>query len=147
MAEKYNHNDLNEDDESESDERNSEDDDTEVHKPTDVQIDCDSLTLAQHELRDYVSKNRSEKEQHDNEVVSMDVVDYDELDDYMDENQFEIELGSSKLPRISCANHKLNLAVRKAMSEHQTICGDLKKLNAFLSCTRNSYNLIEFFKI
>ena len=36
---------------------------------------------------------------------------YDEHDD-IDLNRLEIELGSSKLPRLRCANHKLNLAIK-----------------------------------
>ena len=50
-------------------------------------------------------------------------------------------LGTNDLPRISCANHKLNLAVRSAMVKHKEICVDLKELNKFISSIRFSYNL------
>jgi len=147
LAEKNNKNDLNDDDESQSDESETEDLTSEIKTPSDVHNECRFLTISQEELRDHVTKNRSEEEE-PTESFSIEMLENDEYYDYeiTDQNQFEIEIGSSKLPRISCANHKLNLAVRKAMSEHQLICADLKKLNSLISCIRNSYNLDRVFQ-
>lgn len=42
----------------------------------------------------------------------------------------KIQLGSADLPRFSCACHKLNLAVRHAISSHSSIQTTLKRLNS-----------------
>ena len=40
-----------------------------------------------------------------------------------------IELGTNKLPRFSCACHKLNLAIRQAISKHKPLSKIILKLN------------------
>ncbi len=145
LAEKNNQNDLNDDDESESDDSDFDDATPEIKKPSDVQNDCAFQTLSQQELRDHITKNRIEEDDQ-TENCSVEMEEHYVFEENPDQNQFEIELGSSKLPRISCANHKLNLAVRKAMSEHQSICADMKKLNSFISRIRSSYNLDRVFQ-
>lgn len=50
-------------------------------------------------------------------------------------------LGSTELPRISCAAHKLNLVVRSAITRHKRICDDLHEINGYISKIRSSYNL------
>ena len=50
--------------------------------------------------------------------------------------KMSITLGSSDLPRFSCANHKLNLAVRHALSLHKPASDLINKLNACSSHIR-----------
>ena len=74
--------------------------------------------------------------------------------EFLDENFYNdspidklvINLGSSDLPRICCANHKLNLAVRYAMVQHKTICDDMKKVNQFVCGIKKSIMESRIFK-
>lgn len=70
---------------------------------------------------------------------------YDEHDD-IDLNRLEIELGSSKLPRFSCANHKLNLAIKTAISKNNIMKIDIRKANSFIASVRKSHNLNRIFQ-
>jgi hypothetical protein len=63
-----------------------------------------------------------------------------------DFERFEIELGSSKLPRFSCANHKLNLAIKTAIGKNRTMKMDIRKTNSFISSVRRSHNLNRIFQ-
>jgi hypothetical protein len=47
--------------------------------------------------------------------------------------KLEIELGTNKLPRFSCACHKTNLAVRKAIKTSKAFVNALAALNNFAS--------------
>ena len=49
------------------------------------------------------------------------------------------------MPRISCANHKTNLAVKSAMKKHKTIVQHVKKLNSFINSIRKSVQLTKIF--
>lgn len=51
-----------------------------------------------------------------------------------------INLGSSDLQRISCANHKLNLVVRHAISNHKLLEIYMTKLNKFIDKIRSVLN-------
>jgi hypothetical protein len=74
----------------------------------------------------------------------MTIDDFDKLQNYVIDNQseiienLEIELGSDKIPRISCANHKLNLAVRTATLKHPVVSNDFYLLNKFAVKIRNN---------
>lgn len=57
-----------------------------------------------------------------------------------------INLGTNHWTRISCANHRLNLAIRSAITNHCQICEDLSKINSFISSIRHSYNLSRVFQ-
>ncbi len=61
-------------------------------------------------------------------------------------NSFEINFGSDHLPRFSCANHKLNIAVRGAISIHQQLTNILKDLNKQNAHIRRSIQLNYAFK-
>ncbi len=54
-------------------------------------------------------------------------------------------LGSSDLPRISCGNHKINLAVRSAIKKHKTLSNQMRKLNIWITKTRKSVELTKVF--
>ncbi len=137
---------LNDDYESEDDDYN--DDADKFKKPTDVQDDCDYLLDSQNKLKEQIEKN--------GRSVDLDTETFAENPSQNNENseedngdvndQFVIEIGSSTIPRISCANHKLNLAVRSAMAQHVMICSDLRKLNSFIGTIRGSYNLDRLFQ-
>ena len=49
------------------------------------------------------------------------------------------------MQRISCANHKTNLAVKSAMNSHGTITKQVKKLNSFISSIRKSVEQTKHF--
>ncbi len=53
----------------------------------------------------------------------------------------KINFGSADLPRFSCANHKLNVAVRGAISIHHKFTQILKDLNKANSKIRRSVQL------
>ena len=47
--------------------------------------------------------------------------------DYEEGDQIEdITIQSETIPRFSCANHKLNLVVRSAITKHPVVCEHLK---------------------
>ncbi len=54
-------------------------------------------------------------------------------------------LGSSDLPRISCENHKINLAVRSAIKKHKTLSNQMRKLNIWITKIRKSVELTKVF--
>ena len=58
--------------------------------------------------------------------------------------QFYI-LGSSDLPRISCGNHKINLAVRSAIKKHNFFSIQIRKLNVWITKIRKSVELTKVF--
>ncbi len=83
-------------------------------------------------------------------IVFNDPVDYNEEnetfgsdeDSVSDNDQYEfgggrifkelsIKLGTSAIPRFSCANHKCNIAVRKAIRQHPALTVVLKKLSSY----------------
>jgi len=49
------------------------------------------------------------------------------------------------LPRISCANHKINLVVKSAIRKHKTIAKHLRILNNFITKIRNTIELNKVF--
>ena len=68
------------------------------------------------------------------ELNTQDEADQNSDDDY-DLNRGErvrdliINLGTNDLPRFSCANHKLNIGIKKAIKNHHHIKRVLRKLN------------------
>ena len=54
-------------------------------------------------------------------------------------------LGSSDLPRISYANHKINLAVRRSIKKTPLMLKDIRKLNIWISKIRKSVELTKVF--
>lgn len=60
-------------------------------------------------------------------------------------DKFEIELGTSKLPRFSCANHKCNIAVRLATKKHNDLSRVLRSLSKYAAKTKHSLSLIQTF--
>ena len=64
-----------------------------------------------------------------------DIGDDDNSDDDYDLSRGErvrnliINLGTNDLPRFSCANHKLNIGIKKAIKNHSHIKRVLRKLN------------------
>ena len=54
-------------------------------------------------------------------------------------------LGSSDLPRISCASHKINLAVRSSIKKTHLMLKDIRKLNIWISKIRKSVELTKVF--
>jgi hypothetical protein len=53
--------------------------------------------------------------------------------------------GTSDLPRISCANHKLNLVIKTSMRFHKTILKHVKKLNKFITNIKHTVELTKMF--
>ena len=49
------------------------------------------------------------------------------------------------MPRISCANHKINLVVKSAIKNHKTVEKHLKILNNFIKRIRNTIELNKVF--
>jgi hypothetical protein len=52
--------------------------------------------------------------------------------------KLEINLGSDDIFRISCVNHKINLAIRTAIISHPVICNIFKTLNKFCDNIRSA---------
>ena len=57
----------------------------------------------------------------------------------------EIVIGSSLLPRHSCACHKLNIVIRRSISRNQELTGILKSLNQSNAHIRKSIELSRTF--
>jgi hypothetical protein len=57
-----------------------------------------------------------------------------------------INLGSTDIFRISCANHKINLAIRTAITNHQAISDIFKKMNSFCDKMRSTIAKNNVFK-
>ncbi len=49
------------------------------------------------------------------------------------------------MPRISCGNHKINLAVKNAIKRHETMRIQIRKLNIWVTKIRKSVELTKFF--
>jgi hypothetical protein len=49
------------------------------------------------------------------------------------------------LPRISCGNHKINLAVKNAIKRHETMRIQIRKLNIWVTKIRKSVELTKVF--
>jgi len=56
-------------------------------------------------------------------------------------NNLNIKLGTNELPRFSCAAHKMNIAVRKAILSHKPLSKMLGKLSKFAASVKHSINL------
>jgi hypothetical protein len=54
-------------------------------------------------------------------------------------------IGTADLPRISCANHKTNLAVKTAIKQHKIIPKHFRLLNIFISKIKKSIELNKVF--
>lgn len=61
-------------------------------------------------------------------------------------NKFELEIGSSKVPRFCCCCHKLNLAIRQAIDEHPDISAILASCNSLGTEVRRSIKKSKPFK-
>jgi hypothetical protein len=59
----------------------------------------------------------------------------------------ELTIGSNDVPRFSCANHKLNLAVRHSLESHRIICQIILRITRQNSHIRNCINLNRNFRI
>jgi hypothetical protein len=60
-------------------------------------------------------------------------------------NTLNINLGSSELPRISCANHKLNLCLRTAIAKHKPLNINIRILNSYVNRIKRSIRLNDIF--
>ena len=49
------------------------------------------------------------------------------------------------MPRISCGNHKINLAVKNAIKRHETMRIQIRKLNIWVTKIRKSVELTKVF--
>ncbi len=69
--------------------------------------------------------------------ANQDSIQHSDNDQYAFDNggrtfeELSIKLGSSEIPRFSCANHKCNIAVRKAIKQHDHLTSILKKLSSY----------------
>jgi hypothetical protein len=54
---------------------------------------------------------------------------------------FDIQIGSNTIPRYSCANHKLNIATRKAISLQEQVLEMFKDLSSFAKTTGSTLAL------
>ncbi len=80
----------------------------------------------------------------------MQPIQFNDLDEFQFKNEsdkpyydYEIELGSSKTARYSCACHKCNIAVRLAIKNHTVLCNLLSTLSKYAAKNKNSINLIK----
>jgi len=62
-------------------------------------------------------------------------------------NELTLVVGSSKYPRFSCANHKINIATRKAIKSNKQLIKIVAKLNKFSSHTHQSVIDTQVFSI
>ena len=88
----------------------------------------------------------SESSDSSNESENDDALENDDEQHSQSITQFEITIGTDKLPRFSCANHKLNLAIRSSIGDNQSISTDLKKLNKYVKKVRRSHNMNRIFQ-
>ena len=59
------------------------------------------------------------------------------IEDSTFERILDINIGSSDLPRISCACHKLNIVIQSAVDGQKLLREILKKLNSYAASSRN----------
>ncbi len=81
------------------------------------------------------------------ELLIGDAINIETFDNEENYNQYQIgckkikdlviNLGSDDVFRISCVNHKINLAIRTAIIQHPIICEIFKKLNKFCDNIRS----------
>ena len=57
-----------------------------------------------------------------------------------------LEIGSNQIPRIYCANHKLNLVVTHSIMQQKVLDCHISKLNAFITKIRKSVELSRDFQ-
>jgi hypothetical protein len=124
-----------------------------------VSIDID------HDMVDEEVNNIEEEEEEDNVISSENAtpvsnehlqneeeINFD-YDQYYDTSRgqpienLDLTIGSNRIPRYSCANHKLNLAVRHALETHQVICRLIRRITRHNSHIRNCINLNRTFRI
>lgn len=56
-------------------------------------------------------------------------------------NDLKLEIRSKKVPRYSCANHKLNLAIRKSIKDHEKLNNLLKTMSKYASSSKKKLEL------
>lgn len=56
-----------------------------------------------------------------------------------------IQMGTSDLPRFACSAHKMNVAVRRAVTSHKPLSKMLRKLSKFSATIKSSVNLSKTF--
>jgi hypothetical protein len=61
-------------------------------------------------------------------------------------DNLKLEIGSNQIPRIYCANHKLNLVVSHSIKQHKVLDNYITKLNSFISKIRKSVQLSRDFQ-
>jgi hypothetical protein len=92
---------------------------------------------------------------YENEVVfdDMSIEEFDVIHNYelmKGDNKIieklKIKLGSNIISRISCANHKSNLAVRTATLKHPIVWKNLQALNKFSGHARNTTLINSIYK-
>lgn len=98
----------------------------------------------QNDQLDKDERNHNKSNPDQNLFSELDIDQFD-LDNKQPIKDLEIELGSSRLPRISCACHKINLAVRTAMIKQNQICEILFALNKFINHVKRSFSLNKIF--
>ena len=90
--------------------------------------------------------NNSERIHNEMEIE----IDYDEYlgdpEDSIPQTEYNINLGTSHTPRFSCACHKLNLALRHAITVHKVLSDIIVDLNQANSRIRRSVCLRKLFR-
>jgi hypothetical protein len=85
------------------------------------------------------SLNESESEENNDQSE-------DDEENQRNDQIAEITIQSETVPRFSCANHKLNLAVRSAVKNQPFVKQQLKKLNDFAVKIRKTIKISSYFK-
>lgn len=77
-------------------------------------------------------------------------VEFNEAAEYIGDcepmERLELEIGSSSIPRFSCAAHKLNIAVRMSIRKHPEILNMLTTLSKFASKSHKSCKIARIFE-
>ena len=60
-------------------------------------------------------------------------------------NDLELVIGDNKIPRFSCACHKLNITIQNAIENQHHLKDAINKLSSFASSCRNSISLSTVF--
>ena len=97
-------------------------------------------------------KNNQKISAKNSELINMDPSDFDSIFNYDLSNsrntidKLDINLGSTDIPRISCANHKLNLCVRSAVAKHPIVENNLSLIRQFVVKIKKCPRLSDLFE-
>lgn len=115
---------------------------------SDVEAECNQMIKEVNQLEIQFNTQNQQIDQQPLDVLDYLNSDSDEYDRSKGEpiDDLVINLGTDDIPRINCANHIMNNAIRASIKNHPIVCADLKKLNKFAAHLKRSTELNNIFQ-